>query len=123
MAAPKGNKHAEKWTLKTAQEYLQSIHDYVEQNKDCPSMEAASTACGHYETVIYFLRDKYKGEIDFEPIKKAKAIIKSRLIEKGLKGEYNPTMTIFILKNNHDMKDKQEIDQNIKTDIKGITFE
>ena len=61
--------------------------------------------------------------INFQPIKKAKAFIKQRLIDKGLKSEYNPTMCIFILKNNHDMKDKQDIDANVDVkNIKGITF-
>ena len=47
---------------------------------------------------------------DFKSIKKAKDIVKTRLVNQGLDGDANPTMAIFILKNNHNMTDKQQTD-------------
>ena len=40
----------------------------------------------------------------------AKDIVKNRLVSQGLDGDANPTMAIFILKNNHNMTDKQQTD-------------
>lgn len=40
--------------------------------------------------------------------KKVMGMQKARLIDRGLKGEHNPAITIFLLKNNHGMKDKVE---------------
>lgn len=113
MAAPKGNKNAEKWNIEQSQDFFDSILDYVEMNNDCCSMAEACSNLGWYETLLQYLQEKHK-TIDFEPIKKAKEIIKQRIIKRGLKNEYNPTMSIFILKNNHDMKEKVEQDINIQ---------
>lgn len=110
--APKGNKNAEKWTKEQAQGFIDRILQEVETDINCTSIEKAAVNIGWYESLLVYLENKFQ-DIDLMPIKKSKAIIKSRLIEKGLKNEYNPTMTIFILKNNHDMKDKQEVDQNV----------
>lgn len=110
--APKGNKNAEKWTKEQAQGFIDRILQEVETDTNCTSIEKAAVKIGWYESLLVYLENKFQ-DIDLMPIKKSKAIIKSRLIEKGLKNEYNPTMTIFILKNNHDMKDKQEVDQNV----------
>lgn len=107
--APVGNKNAEVWTLDQAQKFINDLYENIESNVNCTSIEAAACELGQYEAAIYYLREKYK-EIDFEPIKKAKAIIKGRLIENGLKNKYNPTMCIFVLKNNHDMDEKQVIE-------------
>lgn len=122
MAAPKGNKNAEIWTFEETQIFIDSILDYVEYHKDCTSLEKACTELGQYESLLGYLEKKFES-IDLVPIKKAKAYIKQRIIEKGLKNEYNPTMSIFILKNNHDMKDKQEIEQNLNANLKTTPLE
>lgn len=68
--------------------------------------------------------EKQKGyEEFFDTIKKAKNKIQRNKVERGLDGESNPAVTIFDLKNNHDYKDKTEVDQTVKTiPIQGITF-
>ncbi len=119
MAAPKGNKNAEKWTFEESQMFINSIGAYVESSKDCTSLEKACTELGQYEELLTYIYKKFD-IIDLRPIKKAKAIIKQRIIDKGLKSEYNPTMCIFILKNNHDMKDKHESDVTSKGEKIGI---
>jgi len=50
----------------------------------------------------------------FNTIKRAKNKIQRNKIERGLLGEFNPAVTIFDLKNNHDYKEKQEIDHSSK---------
>lgn len=42
----------------------------------------------------------------FGAVKSVMGIQKVKLIDCGLKGEYNPAVTIFLLKNNHGMTDK-----------------
>lgn len=44
-------------------------------------------------------------------IKKAKLEIEEDKVVGAMLGEYNPSITIFDLKNNHGHKDKQEIEQ------------
>lgn len=100
-----GNTNNLKWTLEAAQELFNDLLETVKNDEKCSSMAACTSKLGYYETLIPYLKDKYKN-IDFEPIKEAESIIKARLIQKGLENEYNPTMSIFILKNNHGMNDK-----------------
>jgi hypothetical protein len=109
MAGKIGNKNAEIWTRDEAQKFINSIYTYVEDDVKCTSLEKACCELGQYESLLGYLEHKYI-EMDLVPIKKAMALIKERLIENGLTNKYNPTMCIFILKNNHGMKDKNELD-------------
>ena len=108
MAAPKENTNAEKWTLEEAEKFCNSVLAYIEQNKKCRSLSEACTELGQYEDLINYLSNKF--DIVFRPIKRAKDIVKNRLVSQGLDGDANPTMAIFILKNNHNMTDKQQTD-------------
>jgi hypothetical protein len=124
MSAPIGNTNAEKWTLKESQIFIDSVYEYVLEHKDCCSIEEACCELEQYEKLLIYLENKFD-KIVFNAIKKSKAIIKQRILKQGLKNKYNPTMAIFVLKNNHDMKDKQEIDQTIieKPDLSNLTYE
>lgn len=104
MAAPKGNKNNEKWTLEKSEQFLNDVYNYVLEHEDCCSISEACAELGWYETLFEYLIEKFSS-IEFEPIKKAKELVKKRIIKKGLKNEYNPTMSIFILKCNHEMKE------------------
>lgn len=105
--APEGNTNAEVWTEELAAQYGNKVLNLIESDLKCRSIETACVKAGGYETLFDYLSNKYP--IVFEPIKqKVKAIAKSRLMEQGLDGDVNATMAIFILKNNHDMKDKVE---------------
>jgi len=115
MAAPFGNKNREKWTIEESNKFLNTVYEYVKSHSDCCSLSEACSELGWYEEVFIYIQKKYSN-VEFQPIKKASEIIKQRLIKKGLKNEYNPTMSIFILKTNHGMQDRQVIDQNIKTE-------
>ncbi len=110
------NKNAEKWTTKEIIEFIDRVYSYVNENKECSSLVEAITECGEYEQILRYFETK-ESPVDFAPIKKAKDIIKQRLIKNGLNGTNNPTMSIFILKNNHDMKDKSEVEQKTNLSI------
>ena len=111
--APEGNSNAEKWNIEESKKFLDKVYNYVLENEDCCSMSEACSNLGWYETLFHYIENKHK-TINFEPIKKAAELVKQRIIKKGLKNEYNPTMSIFILKTNHDMQDRVVVDQTNK---------
>jgi len=110
------NKNAEKWTIEESQTFIDSVYDYVLLHKDCCSLVEALTELEQYENLLNYLEKKFENVV-FTSIKKSKDIIKQRIIKKGLNSEYNPTMSIFILKNNHDMKDKQDFNHSGEINI------
>lgn len=109
MSAPKGNKYNEVWDLESAKTFFDDILQYVKENKKCRSIAEACVELGEYEELVSYLTNKFSDK-DFKSIKSAKDIVKTRLVNQGLDGEANPTMAIFILKNNHQMTDKQQTD-------------
>ena len=118
--APKGNNNAEKWTHKEINEFIENVYDYVIKNKGCCSLGEAVTECGQYESLLRYFKEKNLKNVDFAPIKRVKDIIKQRIIKKGLESEYNATMSIFVLKANHGMKDNP--DEDSKKDKYDFTF-
>ncbi len=107
--APDGNTNAEKWDLVTTEMFFNDILKYVQSNPKCRSLSEAVVEIGEYEELISYLTNKYK-DVVFKSIKRAKDIVKNRLVKQGLDGDANSTMAIFILKNNHNMTDKQQTD-------------
>ena len=107
--APNGNTNAEKWDLVTTEMFFDDILKYVQANPKCRSLSEAVVEIGEYEELISYLTNKYK-DVVFKSIKRAKDIVKNRLVKQGLDGDANSTMAIFILKNNHNMTDKQQTD-------------
>lgn len=107
--APDGNTNAEKWDLVTTEMFFDDILKYVQTNPKCRSLSEAVVEVGEYEELIPYLTNKYKYVV-FKSIKRAKDIVKNRLVQQGLDGDANSTMAIFILKNNHNMTDKQQTD-------------
>jgi hypothetical protein len=107
--APEGNTNAEKWDLVTTEMFFDDILKHVQTNPKCRSLSEAAIEVGEYEELIPYLTNKYKSVV-FKSIKRAKDIVKNRLVQQGLDGNANSTMAIFILKNNHNMTDKQQTD-------------
>lgn len=108
MAAEKGNKYNEVWTIEKAEDFCDSVLQYIKTNKKCRSLSEACCELGEYEELISYFHTKF--DKDFKSIKRAKEIVKTRLVNQGLDGDANATMAIFILKNNHNMTDKQQTD-------------
>lgn len=109
--APKGNKNNEVWTLQIAEKFCDDVLKYIKDNKKCRSLSEACCELGEYEELLSYFNTKFG--IDFKSIKRAKEIVKTRLVNQGLDGEANPTMAIFILKNNHNMTDKIQTESNV----------
>lgn len=109
--APKGNKNNEVWTLEIAEKFCDDVLQYVKTNKKCRSLSEACCELGEYEELLSYFHTKFN--IDFKSIKRAKEIVKTRLMNQGLDGDANPTMAIFILKNNHNMTDKIQTESNV----------
>jgi hypothetical protein len=107
--APEGNTNAERWDLITTEMFFDDILKHVQTNPKCRSLSEAAIAVGEYEELIPYLTNKHK-DVVFKSIKRAKDIVKNRLVQQGLDGDANSTMAIFILKNNHNMTDKQQTD-------------
>lgn len=109
VGAPDGNSNAEKWDLVRTEMFFDDILKHVQSNSKCRSLAEACVEIGEYEDLITYLQKKYSS-IEFRSLKRAKDIVKTRLVNQGLDGDANPTMAIFILKNNHNMTDKQQTD-------------
>jgi len=54
--------------------------------------------------------------------KKAMALAEKSLVHNALTGGYNPTVSIFLLKNNHGYRDKQEIASTIEATMTDKTL-
>lgn len=111
MAGSIGNTNNLIWTIEKSNDFFDEILDYVKTNKKCRSLSEACVEVGEYEELISYIQNKYP-KIEFKSIKKAKDIVKNRLVNQGLDGDANATMAIFILKNNHSFTDKQQIESN-----------
>lgn len=115
----RNNTNACKWTLESAIELCDNILEEIKKDESICSISEAISNLGKYETILEYIRGKYENDdFVFASLKEAKEIIKSRILKKGLEGSYNATMSIFVLKNNHDMKDKQE---NVNTNTTTVT--
>jgi hypothetical protein len=104
-----GNQNAEKWDLLRTEMFFDDILKHVQKNTTCRSLSEACVEVGEYEELISYLLNKYPDTV-FKSIKRAKDIVKNRLVKQGLDGDANATMAIFILKNNHNFTDKQQTD-------------
>ena len=115
MAAEPNNKYAQKWTLDKVHEFFDTVLHILQTQTDIHTLGGAALEAGQYEQLITYLEGVYSEE-DFESIKKAREIVKGRLIQDGLKNKVNNAMAIFVLKNNHGMADKTESKVDVHTE-------
>lgn len=112
MAAAEGNKYAEKWTKETVMEKLLLMVESAAK-EDCYYIGSALAEIGLYNQWYSEMAIKFKNDEDVsETIKKIDQLFEAKLVGKALKGDINPTITIFTLKNKHNWKDKSEVDSN-----------
>lgn len=104
--------------------YINSVDEFVKQKVEVgeiPTVEGFSVSLGHHKDTIYEWIKKYPKFSD--AIKKLLSYQAQMLQTNGLSQKYNPTMAIFLLKNNHGFKDKTEIDTTSKGErIVGINY-
>ncbi len=115
MAAANGNDYNLIWTLEKTNKLFDDILNYILDNKKCRSVSEAALEVGEYEDLVLYLEKKYP-EQDFRTLKKAREIVKNRLVNQGLDGEANTAMAIFVLKNNHGFRDKIETENTNKNE-------
>ena len=87
---------------KAVEEYL----NWCEENDEVPYMKEFCLRLGKCSDLLEF----YKTAPEYSrSIKALKEACELGLAKGALKNKINPTMSIFLLKNNHGMKDKQEV--------------
>ena len=94
--------------FKTVKELEDKINAYFEDENNKPytiTDLAVWLDCDRKTLTNYEERDKF-----FPTIKRAKTKIEANIEKGALLGLYNPTFSIFNMKNNFGWQDKQEID-------------
>ena len=118
----KGNKNAEKWTEQEAINFIESVYDYIQENKDNYHLGFALIQCGQYPELWAYIGNKFKDSTTvFKAIKKVELTLESRIVNSTMTGAIkSAAMAIFYLKNKHGYKDKTET--VIETpDLKNVT--
>lgn len=100
--------------FKNVEELQESIDAYLErcELKEKPlTMSGLAVACeiDRKTLVNYSKEDEF-----FLTINKYRKLVLADMEERGLNGDSNATMSIFLLKNNFGYKDKQEVEQTVK---------
>ena len=109
MAAKKGNRYAEKWTVETVTAKLAEMEDYV-KNSDCVYLGSLLVKFGLYKDIWAYWKKVFSDNDEvFRATKRIEEIFEVRLFEGALTGKFTASVAIFGLKNNHNWKDKQEI--------------
>lgn len=116
QGAPKGNKFAEKWTEENVTKILKKMKRKAIEDK-VPFIGIIFRDMGYYRELWHYWKTKFKeNEKVFNLIKNIEGIIEANLVESGLYGDTNNTMSIFVLKAHHNWKDKHFIDMDAKVD-------
>lgn len=114
------------------EEYIQKVEEYLEENQDkdvqelsglsakgtelyrnktvvsLPTIEGFALFIGIPRRTVFDWKDKYP---EFShSLEKILAEQQKRLLNKGLSGDYNPTIAKLILSSNHGMREKTETD-------------
>lgn len=112
MAAPKGNKFAEKWTRELTLAKLSQLKEQSKKN-DVYYIGQGLANLSLYHQWYSMMAEKFaEDEEVYDTIKEIDQAFEAKLVSSTLQGNLNPTMAIFTLKNKHLWKDKTEVDQN-----------
>ena len=121
MAAPKGNKFAEKWDKETTLSKIIEVI-YVLESRRVYSLSSALDAVELYADWWSDMTKKFADDVEVSrAIKKAETLVENRIVHDTMTGEAkSAAFSIFLLKNKFGYVDKQEVDQN--THITGINL-
>ena len=100
-------KYADDQTCKQVDQYLKENQDSYNEGKlevKLPTLEGFAAHIGVHKDTLYEWVKKYPEFSDSLSLVLAEQ--KTRLINMGLSGDYNPTMAKLILSANHGMSDK-----------------
>jgi hypothetical protein len=100
-------------TPEEMQEVIDAYFKKCEENKVPKTVQGLTLALGwnSRQTLLNYENEEKRPEF-VDTVKKAKLEIEKDKVEGAMTGKYNTAFTIFDLKNNHDHKDKTEVDNN-----------
>jgi len=109
-------RQTDSWTEDEAIDFFNEAARLVEEDESIIHLSHLASHMYYYKGLDEYLIDKFPNNESFRSIKKhIKEILKSRLIDKGY--EKGAAMSIFLLKNNHGFKDKQEVENKGEMNI------
>ena len=103
-----GNTNAEKWTEQMVSDLANELIKWLQEDDNI-----------FFQDFLYNVKDLHPNIVSdmtarftsfSELIKKAKKIQEVKLINMGVQNKLQPAMTIFVLKNHHNYKDRQIIE-------------
>ena len=115
MAAEKGNKYAEKWTVEKARKLAHTAYESVDDNTYFIS--AIAEKCETYRDLFSYLLDKFNDDDDvFRTLKRMYNKCESIIWEKAAKTQLDKTIAIFALKSLHGLFESshQHVDHTTK---------
>lgn len=129
MAAPKGNKYAvgnsgrpKKFSSKEEMEaVIDAYFAECDRKGDPYTVEGLAVALDISRNTLLTYEKMPDHEEFNDTVKRAKMKVQSNMVTRGLKGAGNPTLTIFLLKNNHGYEDRSVSEIKEERLIKGMT--
>lgn len=109
MAAPYGNKNAEKWTLEETQKFLLKALE-LSKKREFDFIGEIARELDTYKEIFTYLIDKHK-ELKTLYIT-ILTNIEANCFYNAKKGNIKEATAIVNLKSNHNWTDRQQIDQN-----------
>lgn len=118
MAAPEGNKNAEKWNEETVLQKIVEMQDYFISSKDY-TLNGALFSVGLYSDWWSDMTDKFKeNKIVYRAIKNTEKILETKIVNDTMVGDAkSAAFSIFLLKNKFGYVDKQESNITHKGDF------
>lgn len=117
MGAPKGNKNAEKWTLKEATSFYEEALE-MSKNKDYDFLGEIARDLGQYIDLFDHLTSRFP-ELK-ETKKKIMSNCQANCYSNGKNGDIVPSLAIMNLKSNHGWTDRvqsENVNHNNNSDI------
>lgn len=105
---------------KTTEEFDSKVKSYIEECEETGKPFTITGLALHMEIHKDTLIEYGKMDLFSDSYKKAKSIAENHLVNNALTGTYNSTVSIFLLKNNHNYTDKQEIEHSGEMTQKNI---
>lgn len=115
MAAPNGNKNAEKWTEETVLQKIEEMQNYFLSSRDY-TLNGALFNVDLYADWWGDMTDKFKeNKIVYRAIKNTEKILETKIVNDTMVGDAkSAAFSIFLLKNKFGYVDKHEQDLTTK---------
>jgi hypothetical protein len=107
MSAPKGNKNAEKWSIKEARDFLDKALE-LSKNTDYDFLGEVARDLDSYRDVFDYLIKTYPDLTG--KLRQVKGNLEANCFANGKKGKIKDSLAIMNLKSNYRWTDRQEID-------------